>query len=93
MSAMESLLRTVLNVSGVDIEEVKREVTTRIAAFERNVETLNNTLIQHHKKLDAIETNLETLFAHLGITYIKSAPDPEPTAAPAPAALTDQVQQ
>jgi len=89
MSAMESLLRTVLNVSGVDIEEVKREVTTRIAAFERNVETLNNTLIQHHAKLDAIETNLEALFAHLGITYIKSA---APAAPPAPAAITEQVQ-
>lgn len=89
MSAMEGLLRTVLNVSGVDIDEVKREVTTRIAAFERNVETLNSTLIQHHKKLDTIETNLAALFAHLGLTYIESAAFSEPPP-PAPAALTDK---
>lgn len=74
MSAMESLLKTVLNVSGVDIEEVKWEVTTRIAAFEANVETLNSTLIQHHEKLASIEKNLEALFAHLGLAYIKSEP-------------------
>lgn len=61
MSAMETLLRTVLNVSGVDVEEIKKEVTTRIAAFEANVETLNNTLIKHHQMLERIENKIDAL--------------------------------
>lgn len=85
MSAMESLLKTVLNVSGIDIEEVKTEVTTRIAAFEKNVETLNNTLISQHQRLETIEKNLEVLFAHLSLTYIKSE-----AVAPAPVAQIPQ---
>lgn len=86
MSAMEGLLRTVLNVSGIDIEEVKKEVTSRITAFEGNVETLNNTLISQHHHLAQIETNMEALFAHLGLTYIKSEP-------PAPATAAAQIAQ
>ena len=84
MSAMERLLKTVLNVSGVDIEEVKREVTTRIAAFEKNVEVLNNTLISQHQRLANLEANIERLFAHFQVTYIKSdAPAPVATSAQA----------
>lgn len=73
MSAVENLLRTALKVSGIDIEEVKADVTKRVAAFEQNVETLNNTLISQHQRLATIETNLEKLFAFHNIEYTKAA--------------------
>lgn len=68
MSAIENLLKTVLKVSGINIEEVKTDVTQRIAAFEANVSTLNNTLISHDQRIARIEKMLEALLQHHSLT-------------------------
>lgn len=68
MSAIESMIRTILNSMDIDVEEIKEETTRRIKAFEGNLQTLNTTLINHHASLARIEADLTTLFAHFGIT-------------------------
>lgn len=73
MSAIENLLKTVLKVSGINIEEVKGEVTGRIAAFENNVKTLNETLISLAHRQGDLETNLARMMEAQGMTYIKTA--------------------
>lgn len=63
MSAMENMVRTVLSAMDIDVEKMKAEVTGRIAAFEKNVETLNDTLIKLHTRSADIESKLDLLIA------------------------------
>ena len=69
MSALESMIRTVLNAMDLDVEEVKAQVTSRIKAFEQNLATLNATLISHDTRLARIEKNLVTLMAKYDLPY------------------------
>ena len=67
MSAMESMIRTVLASMDIDVEAMKGEVTTRIVAFENNVRVLNNSLIAIHQKQAQLDADMATLFAHFNI--------------------------
>ena len=69
MSAMESMIKTILKAMDLNPDVIQREVTSRIAAFEGNVQTLNATLIAHHASLANIETNLRAICAKLEIPY------------------------
>jgi archaellum component FlaC len=60
---MESVVKTLVSTMGGDIDKLKSEVVTRVEAFEKNVQTLNDTLIAHHKALAAIEKDVRELHA------------------------------
>lgn len=62
---MEGMVRTMLRAMDVDVDVVKAEVTTRIAKFEGNIETLNNTLISIMETQARIERNQHALASAL----------------------------
>lgn len=67
MSALEKMVHAVLSYMDLDVEAVKTEVTNRIVSFERNVATLNATLISHDAALKNIEKKLDALMVHNGL--------------------------
>ncbi|MDE2019914.1 MAG: hypothetical protein KGJ13_06250 [Patescibacteria group bacterium] len=77
MNTVEKMLRAVFSAMDLDVETVKSDVLERVAAFERNVETLNNTLIAHHRSLAGIETTLARIESHLGISQPTAKPQTE----------------
>lgn len=75
MSAIETLIKTVLNHLDLDVEVLKEQVTSRIKAFETNVETLNATLIAHHKSLARIEDAIARVEAQISTIDIFASAD------------------
>lgn len=74
MSAMENMIRTVLNAMDIDVETIKTDVLQRVKQFEDSVATLNATLISLHQESKRNAAMLESICAHL------SLPLPPPTA-------------
>ena len=71
MSAMENLVKTILRALDVDVEALKTEVIGRVVAFEKNVETLNATLISLHERQQREEKLLLALCEHHSIDTAK----------------------
>lgn len=69
MSALETMVRTVLGALDLDVDQVKGEVTSRIKAFEANLATLNATLISLDARMSAMEKNMAALCDSAGIEY------------------------
>jgi len=78
MSAMETMVRTILSSLDIDVEAMKSEVTTRIVDFENNVKTLNSTLITLMQRTSAIENKLDLLLLHHGIAQPQTVSEKPP---------------
>jgi phage shock protein A len=78
MSALDKMVAALMSASGINVEDVKEQVTTRIANFEQNVTTLNNTLISIMETQRRIEHNLKRICAALNIPYEDAPPLPAP---------------
>lgn len=63
---IEMAIRSLLSATGFNVDEVKAEVTQRIAQFEHNVATLN-------ARMEAIDKNLKAICEHHGIPYTPPA--------------------
>lgn len=74
MSAMDGMVKTLLKGFGVDPEEVKGEVTKRIAAFEQNINVLNSTLVCILETQKRIERNQHRIAAMLSIPDLEPIP-------------------
>jgi uncharacterized coiled-coil protein SlyX len=61
MSAIENMVKVIFHALDIDVEEMKKDIAERIAMFERNVEILNATLIEHHAMLQRIEAKLDVI--------------------------------
>lgn len=62
-TAIETMARTILRALDVDVEALKSETITRIAQFEQNVKTLNETLILLHEGVKRIEAKQDEILA------------------------------
>ena len=58
LSTVEKMIQAVFRAMDFDVEQVKSDVLNRVAAFEKNIEVLNATLIAHQQSLDRIEIAL-----------------------------------
>lgn len=58
-TALENAARMILRALDVDVDALKTETMARIAQFERNVKTLNDTLIQLHEGVARLEKKLD----------------------------------
>lgn len=83
MSAMDKFLETalkaVMSASGVDMEDVKKEVTSRVEKFENNINLLNSTLVSILENQQRQERNLKILMEHHSLIY-DARPEYPPTA-------------
>lgn len=78
MSAIDKMVSALVNAMGLNMDEVKGEVTRRIANFEGNVQTLNSTLINQYEIQRRIEHNLKRHMALSGLLYEEAPPVPAP---------------
>lgn len=77
MSAMESLVATLLKASGVNPDEVKETIVARVKQFEDNVKTLNDTLISIQATQARIEAKVDALMEFHNLSVAQSLWSPE----------------
>jgi len=77
MSAMEGMIKTILKAMDLNPDVIQREVTSRIAAFEGNVKTLNDTLIELNKGVENLRLNQRAICAAQNIPYIEMTANEE----------------
>lgn len=65
MSALDSMMGTIIKAMGLDMDQVKAEFTNRIAMFESNVKILNETLISIKKDQEELRNSLEIVAQHI----------------------------
>lgn len=69
MSAVEKMLATALKALDLPVEEIKAQVTTRIAQFEQNVKSVETALITIMRRQEQHDAILRAIAAQLGLNY------------------------
>lgn len=69
MSAIDSMVKTLLRAMDIDPVEVEKMVTGRVKIFEDNLDLLNNTLIKQEHRLTDLEANIKALLEFHGLEY------------------------
>lgn len=77
MSAIENMIKMVLNALDIDADTIKNEVTTRVQQFETNVQTLNAAVTRNAIDNHRNTVMLESICKHLNLEVPAEAAAPQ----------------
>jgi hypothetical protein len=78
MTAVEKGIKALFAALNIDVEEVKRDTLERVAAFERNVTLVRDTLIYLHQRQERLEAMVEYMLSLTGVNAAEKFPKPSP---------------